>query len=62
MGKHRVFKLFAGVPAKAEPQNSWMRDLQLQTVSVDPARWAQGPQPNTLWHPLRPHTRPRRLH
>lgn len=61
MGKHKVTKLFAGLSTQPEPPDSWMRDLQLQTVSVDPIWWTPGPRPSTLWRAFKPQPRARRL-
>lgn len=62
MGKHRVSKLVAGQSTQPEPRDSWMRDLQLQTVFLDPIHWTQGPQTSNWWQPNEACARLRRLH
>lgn len=47
MGKRRFATISAAV-TRPEPQNTWMRDLQLRTIAVDTTRWQSTRQP-TLW-------------
>jgi hypothetical protein len=61
MGKPKFPALSAGTPAQAEFPASWMRDLQLQSIAVDTARWTPQHQP-ALWHAFKPRARARRLH
>jgi hypothetical protein len=60
MGKRRLASISAAA-TRPEPQDSWMRDLQLQTISVDTARW-QGTQQLPLWRAFTPRSRVRKLH
>lgn len=60
MGKRR-FATISAAATRPEPQDSWMRDLQLQTITVDTARWQRAQQP-TLWHALAMPPRIRVLH
>jgi hypothetical protein len=60
MGKPKFASLSAP-GSRPEAKDSWMRDLQLQTVEVDPARWSQAAQP-ALWDRFRPRARVLRLH
>lgn len=62
MGKHKVSKRSAGLSTQAEPRDSWMKDLQLQTICVDPVRWTQRALPTATWFSFHPLSRPRRLH
>jgi hypothetical protein len=60
MGKRR-FATISAATTRVEPQDSWMRDLQLQTITVDTARWQRAQQP-TLWRALAMPPRIRVLH
>jgi hypothetical protein len=60
MGKRR-FATISAAATRSEPQDSWMRDLQLQTVTVDTTRW-QSAQPPALWRSFTHRARARKLH
>jgi hypothetical protein len=60
MGKRR-FATISAAATRPEPRDSWMRDLQLQTITVDTARW-QGTQQQSLWQAFTPRPRVRKLH
>jgi hypothetical protein len=62
MGKPQFPTLSAGATARTQSQDSWMRDLQLQTVAVDIARWQPGARQAPMWHSFAPRTRIRRFH
>lgn len=59
MGKRRLATISASA-ARPEPQDSWMRDLQLQTITVDTARWQSTQQP-PLWYAFTARVRVRKL-
>jgi hypothetical protein len=61
MGKPKSPTLVAGTPTQPEPVDPSMRELQLRTVSLDPARLSRAPQP-FLWRKPKVRTRPLRLH
>jgi hypothetical protein len=60
MGKRR-FATVSAAATRPEPQDSWMRNLQLQTITVDTARW-QSAQQVPLWRAFAPQIRVRKLH
>lgn len=62
MGKRQFPTLSAGVTARTQSQDSWMRDLQLQTVAVDTARWPWGVRQAPMWYTFAPRMRARRFH
>lgn len=59
MGKRR-FASISAAATRPEPQDSWMRELQLQTITVDTARW-QSPQQPSLWRAFTPRSRSRKF-
>ena len=49
MGKARLAARAAVTSARQEPQNSWMKDLQLQTVCIGSPHWSQRAYQQELW-------------
>jgi hypothetical protein len=62
MGKPQFPTLSAGVAARPQAQDSWMRDLQLQTIAVDAARWLPQARQPALWCTFTARSRVRRTH
>lgn len=62
MGKAKLSARAATSSTRQEPESSWMKDLQLQTVAVDTAQWSQRAYQPVLWHSFQVRARVRRLH
>lgn len=61
MGK-KIPSLSANATLQREPMDSWMSNLQLQTVALDTSRWSQASQRSSIWRTLKPRVRCVRLH
>jgi hypothetical protein len=62
MGKAKQSARATTGPARQEPQDSWMKELQLQAVAADTAQWSQHAYQPALWQSFQVRARVRRFH